>query len=462
MAKTQLHYEVQLGSFDYNERRDVLKNLNILLRSGQVAVVPEQPIVNLHSHTFYSFNAYNYSPSALSWEAKKRGLYAVGIVDHEVLSGVEEFLDACDLLGIRGVGGIETRVFIPEWSDRDINFPGEPGVCGILGCGFTSGTPPEGSESQKLLQRMACSARERNETLVQKLNDYLGDLNISYEDEVLPLVPAGGNATERHILLTLESKSRDLFPEKEIRARFWAETMGVKKEKVLNLLDNPADLQLLIRAKLMKQGSPCYTPATEGSFPPLSESVRMMLELGAVPVGGWVDGISEGERDTAALISWMVESGMPALGIIPDRNWNIADTEKRQVKVNKLHEIINEAVKREMIILVGTDMSKLGQKFVDDFNADPMKPFIDEFVKGARIMIGHTRVRKYKGIGLLSGETTERFKGDLKKRNAFFEKVGCFKPPESPEEHTALKLQIEKEWEKARISLYTNEKTYSL
>ena len=449
IAETQIRYEIQLGSLDYNERREALKNLNMMLRSGQVAVVPEQPMVNLHSHTFYSFNAYNYSPSALAWEAKKRGLYAVGIMDHEVLSGMEEFLDACNLLSIRGLGGIETRVFIPEWSDRDINMPGEPGLFGLLGCGFTSGTASEGSASQKLLQRMASSANERNEILVQKLNDYLGDLNINYEDEILILVPPGGNATERHILLVLESKSRDLFPEKEVRARFWAEAMGIKKEEVLHLLDNPSDLQLLIRSKLMKQGSPCYTPAEGESFPTLDESVRMMFDLGALPVAGWLDGCSKGERDADALISLMLENGVSAISIKPDRNWNIADPEERHLKVNKLHEIISTAVSKNMIILVGTDMSKAGQKFVDDFNADAVKPFVDKFIKGARVMMGHSRVRKYMGIGLQSEEVIKRFKGDLEKRNVFFEKVGCIQPPDSTEEFTALKLWIEKEWEKA-------------
>ena len=94
-----------------------------------MAIVPEQPsLLNLHSHTFYSFNAYHYSPSALAWEAKKRGLYAMGIVDHEVLSGVEEFLNACDLLSLRGLVGIETRVFTPEWSHKIA--VGSPTPCG--------------------------------------------------------------------------------------------------------------------------------------------------------------------------------------------------------------------------------------------------------------------------------------------------------------------------------------------
>jgi hypothetical protein len=52
----------------------------------------------------------------------------MGIVDFDVLDGVDEFLDACELVGVRGSAGIETRVFLPEFATREINSPGEPGV----------------------------------------------------------------------------------------------------------------------------------------------------------------------------------------------------------------------------------------------------------------------------------------------------------------------------------------------
>ena len=68
----------------------------------------------------------------------------MGIVDFDVLDGVDEFLDACDLVGVRGSAGIETRVFVPEFADREINSPGEPGVCYHMGIGFTSSQVPDG------------------------------------------------------------------------------------------------------------------------------------------------------------------------------------------------------------------------------------------------------------------------------------------------------------------------------
>ena len=63
----------------------------------------------------------------------------MGIVDFDVLDAVEEFLDACEAAGVRGSAGIESRVFIPEFADREINSPGEPGVYYHMGIGFTGG-----------------------------------------------------------------------------------------------------------------------------------------------------------------------------------------------------------------------------------------------------------------------------------------------------------------------------------
>ena len=114
----QLKQEIDLGSFNAAVRRKALSELHRLLLSGEVAATPEFPVVNLHCHTFFSFNAYGYSPTALAWLARSRGYQYLGIVDFDVLDGVDEFLDACELLDVRGSAGIETRVFLPEFARR--------------------------------------------------------------------------------------------------------------------------------------------------------------------------------------------------------------------------------------------------------------------------------------------------------------------------------------------------------
>ena len=45
--------------------------------------------LNLHFHSFFSYNAEGFSPSHIAWEARKAGLYAAGLCDFDVLDGLE-------------------------------------------------------------------------------------------------------------------------------------------------------------------------------------------------------------------------------------------------------------------------------------------------------------------------------------------------------------------------------------
>jgi hypothetical protein len=122
--------ERQLNDYSRDIRLEALTHLLALAEQGTVVPEAERSVANMHCHTFFSFNAYGYSPTALVWLAKRRGFCAIGLVDFDVLDGVDEFLTACDLAGVRGGAEFETGVFIPEFTTREINSPGEPG--GIL------------------------------------------------------------------------------------------------------------------------------------------------------------------------------------------------------------------------------------------------------------------------------------------------------------------------------------------
>ena len=134
------NFESHLDDFDPKVRKEYLILLTAFVNQGELAIKPEQELCNLHCHTFFSYNGYGYSPTHLAWLAKKNGLKTMGIVDFDVLDGVDEFFTACDFLGMRACAGMETRVFIPEFAEIEINSPGEPGVCYHMGIGFTSST----------------------------------------------------------------------------------------------------------------------------------------------------------------------------------------------------------------------------------------------------------------------------------------------------------------------------------
>ena len=76
---------------------------------GEIALPEPGFDVNLHAHTFFSYNAYGYSPSKFAWLARKAGLAVAGIVDFDVLDGVDEFLEAGRLIGLKSCGSLESR-----------------------------------------------------------------------------------------------------------------------------------------------------------------------------------------------------------------------------------------------------------------------------------------------------------------------------------------------------------------
>ncbi|MDZ4197943.1 MAG: PHP domain-containing protein, partial [Kiritimatiellia bacterium] len=117
-------------------RREARENPDTRRAARPTVVPPADGWVNLHAHTTYSFNAYGFTPTGFAWRARRAGLAAAGIVDFDVLDGADEFLEAGRAFGLKAMVGLETRVFVPEFSSRVLNSPGEPGIAYHMGVGF--------------------------------------------------------------------------------------------------------------------------------------------------------------------------------------------------------------------------------------------------------------------------------------------------------------------------------------
>ena len=59
--------ETQLNNFSPAVRAQALSTLAEMTSQGQVTLKPVCEVANLHCHTFFSFNAYGYSPSGLAF-----------------------------------------------------------------------------------------------------------------------------------------------------------------------------------------------------------------------------------------------------------------------------------------------------------------------------------------------------------------------------------------------------------
>src|SRR4030042_5356369 len=83
--------EQQLDSFEATERRQALLTLLEKLKAGEITFCEATRLVNLHCHTFFSYNTYGYSPTKFAWLARKAGLAVTGTVDFDVLDALGEF-----------------------------------------------------------------------------------------------------------------------------------------------------------------------------------------------------------------------------------------------------------------------------------------------------------------------------------------------------------------------------------
>jgi len=399
-------------------RRAAFDSLLALVKEGTISFPSPGKAVNLHCHTSYSYNGYGYSPTYFAWKARCEGLYVAGIIDFDVLDAVDEFLAASARLGLRACAGIETRVFAKPFATREMNSPGEPGILYHIGVGFVSGNVPD----QAFLGKLKDIAQERNRGVLSRVNPFLAPVTLDYDRDVLPLTPKG-NATERHLCAAFDNKSHEVFPDRASRLAFWSSKLGVDPAKLDAIVDNAPELQGLIRAKTMKRGGVGYAQPNGPDFPDLDQLSRFMLEAGAIPTFGWLDGTSEGEQAIEELLDVMLASGAAAVNIIPDRNWNIKDPDVKKTKMEKLYSFVELAQSRNLPIVVGTEMNAYGNRFVDDFDAPEMKPLVDVFVDGALIVYAHTVLQAKAGMGYLSAWAKKSF-SSIKEKNAFYRWAG--------------------------------------
>lgn len=416
--------ENQLNDFSLQRRQEALHELISMVRRGDIPRPPEVEAVNMHCHTFFSFNAYGYSPTGLAWLAFRRGFKAIGIVDFDVLDAVDEFLDVCQLLGVRGTAGMETRVYVPEFSNRELNSPGEPGVAYYMGIGFSRKEAP--AQVGPILEDMRRRAERRNRDMLAHLNDYLAPLCVDYDRAVLPLTPAG-NATERHMLTAITHAAEEQFTDP---TAFWALKLGMETEQIRALMGDEGRFNNLVRARLMKRGGVGYVQPGAEAFPTVEEVNRLIVACGALPCYAWLDGTSAGEQSIEELLGLMIEKGAAALNIIPDRNWNILDPKIRQVKVHKLYEVVRLAQEMDLPINVGTEMNSPGQKLVDDFDAPELGPVRAAFIDGAFFIYGHTLAQRQAGMGYQS-EWARTNLPTRRERNTFYTRLGRQLHPET-------------------------------
>lgn len=145
-------------------------------------------MIDLHCHSYFSDGTF--SPEEIVIKAKKRGLRAIALTDHDTIDGLETFQQAGQKYHIETITGIEFAAQYNRFRKQEIH---------IVGLGFSLTAKALTEQTKKIVE-----ARQiRNEKMIYALNQ-LG-FDISYEQIKQN---AGGNIiTRAHFANVLVQKN---------------------------------------------------------------------------------------------------------------------------------------------------------------------------------------------------------------------------------------------------------------
>ena len=189
-----------LNQLNAPTREERIANLREILKTTEFPpMIPQY--INNHIHTTYSFSPY--SPTAAVYAARMEGLCTAGIIDHDSISGAEEFIEAAQIIDIPVTIGMEARVTMDgtRMEGRRTNNPDQIGVSYMT----IQGVPHNKIDTLTAFFKPYKAARHaRNRKMIVRINELCG-VSLDYERDVLPLSEAanGGGVTERHLMYAL-------------------------------------------------------------------------------------------------------------------------------------------------------------------------------------------------------------------------------------------------------------------
>ena len=181
-------------------REERIANLQEVLKTTEFPpMVPQY--INNHIHTTYSFSPY--SPTAAVYAARMEGLCTAGIIDHDSISGAEEFIEAAGIIGIPVTIGMEARISMDgtRLAGRRTNNPDQVGVSYMT---IQSVPHDKINTLTEFFKPYQAARHARNRKMIERINELVG-VELDYDRDVLPLSEAANNGgvTERHLMYAL-------------------------------------------------------------------------------------------------------------------------------------------------------------------------------------------------------------------------------------------------------------------
>lgn len=373
-------------------RLDVLAELKMLTDGGLLPEPKKTTLVNNHIHTTYSFSPY--SPTKAVYMAWQSGLATAGIMDHDSLSGAEEFLRAAALVGMPATVGMECRASMKNTAlcGKRINNPDQKSVAYVA----LHGIP---NQSIDLLNGFFSYYRfrrgERNRKMCENINALLSNygLELDYDNDVLPLSMAheGGSVTERHILYALAKKITARFDEPEKVVDFLENEMKLSisqkvRRQILSGRDHPEFYEYDILGALKSNMVEKFYIDADAECPDIFELQKVCSACGAVfayaylgDVGDSVTGDKKAQKfedDYLELLFYELDHiGFDAVTYMPSRNSEA-----------QLRRIMELCEKHRFFQISGEDINSPRQLFICEALKNPK---YSNLVDSAWALIGH-------------------------------------------------------------------------
>lgn len=387
---------------------DRLNALKELVEKQEEKPVRRENDANNHIHTIYSFSPY--SPTKAAYMAYSAGLTSAGIMDHDSLSGVEEFKKACEILGLGSTCGVEVRVKFDRGFGK-INHPDQENCIYMAAHGIPAQNVKAFNEYLDFYRQ---KRYERDAKMCELITGKFGKFGIEldFEKDVKPLSEArdGGSVTERHLLYALAVKLDKKFGRTENLIAFLENDLGLKvSEKIKGfLLDENNEHFLYDLLGVLKADTAFFYIDADEEMPLAEDFVRTAKSFGAIPayaylgdVGDSVTGDKKAQKFEDDFLPDLIREikaiGIETVAYMPTRN--------TPAQLQRLAKLCEE---NGMFEISGEDVNSPRQKFAC---AALALPEYSHLIDATWALIGHEAISTKEGLDV--GMFSEKTKSEL-------------------------------------------------
>ncbi len=417
--------ETLLNTGTKDSRLTALKQIKECVDSGEIRRGEVSNDTNNHVHSFYSFSPY--SPTMIVYKAYIAGLSTIGLMDHDSVAGVEEFIQAGIILGIPTTVGVEVRMnFVgTRLEGRQLDYIEQKGI----GYNTIHGLPLSALKKiEPTLTEIREKRNKRNRAQTERLNELITPfgLNINFDKDVYPISKAaeGGSITDRHILHALAKIFIAKYGKGEKLIQFLQDDVKINlDDKVINML-NDVDFYAyeydVINILKSYYTTRFLLPCDEDTLN-VKDAIALFTEVGGIPCRCYLGDVLESptgdkkamKAEDDFLELFMEESkalGFASIAFMPTRN-----------SIEQLKRVMKLCDEYELMQVSGEDINQPRQSFITEKLRLPEFTHLESTTWA---VIGSERLaQKDVELSIVSRQTKEKYP-QLSDRVAYFEGVG--------------------------------------